>query len=102
MLLCRRSLIAVAACAVAACCGCAGIGNKSAGQPELPGAGVKEATTYEPPVPVNMVPSGELRPDPPTGWAKFNFDHLTETFKTAFGQGPNENIARLYYSQGDD
>jgi outer membrane protein assembly factor BamD (BamD/ComL family) len=98
----RPSVIAIAACFAFVCVGCAGLGGNQAGQqPGFPAAPAKDATGYEPPVPVSIVPIGEPRPEPPTGWAKFNFDHLTETFKTAIGQGPDENIARLYYSQGD-
>ena len=99
----RLSLIAIAACWLLGSSGCAGFGgNQTAGPPALPGATVKDATVYEPPVPLTAIPTGEMRPDPPTGWARFNFDHLTETFKAAVGRGPNESIARLYYSQGDN
>ena len=57
---------------------------------------------YEPPVPLATVPAGEPRPEPPSGWARFSFDHFTETFKSAVGRGANEQVARLYYSQADD
>ncbi len=97
-----RGVIGLALCWAVACAGCAAIGGKQGGEPALPGPAGKQAAVAEPPVPISTVPSGELRPDPPTGWAKFNFDHLTETFKTAIGQGPNESVARLYYSQADD
>jgi outer membrane protein assembly factor BamD (BamD/ComL family) len=76
-------------------------GNASAGQPALPAAEAKDTVTFEPPVPVTSVPVGEARPEPATGWARFNYDHFTETFKSAIGRGANESVARLYYSQGD-
>jgi outer membrane protein assembly factor BamD (BamD/ComL family) len=116
-----RSLhLVVATCWTLVYCGCAPVpagytstsifsnraqapetGNALAGQPALPAAGAKDTVTYEPPVPVTSLPAGEPRPDPATGWARFNYDHFTETFKTAIGRGPNESVARLYYSQGD-
>jgi hypothetical protein len=98
----RSVHLAIAACWTLVCGGCAGFGgNTTAGQPPLPGAGARDTITYEPPVPVTSLPVGEPRPAPATGWSRFNFDHFTETFKTAVGRGPSESVARLYYSQGD-
>ncbi len=72
----RRSLTALALSSALACSGCAGLGGNQASQsPAFPGTAANGS--YEPPVPVSIVPSGEARPEPPTGWAKFNFDHLT-------------------------
>ncbi len=99
----RSAQFALAAFSMIACSGCAGFGGKTAaGQPPLPGAEAKDTVTYEPPAPVASVPVGESRPEPATGWSRFSYDHFTETFKSAIGRGANENIARLYYSQGDD
>jgi outer membrane protein assembly factor BamD (BamD/ComL family) len=93
--------VAITATCIVLCCGCAGLGGKSAaGQPAFPGAGAEQV--YDPPAPLSSVPTGESRPEPPTGWARFTFDHFTETFKTAVGRGANESVARLYYSQADD
>jgi outer membrane protein assembly factor BamD (BamD/ComL family) len=97
----RPTCVAITATCIVLCCGCAGFGGKSAaGQPSFPGAGAEQV--YDPPAPLSSVPTGESRPEPPTGWARFTFDHFSETFKTAVGRGANESVARLYYSQADD
>ncbi len=96
-----RTRVALAVCALAICGGCA-TNRASPTGPALPGATVKDATGFEPPVPLTDVPQHEQRPDPPKGWDRYSFEHINETFKAAVGRGPNEQIARGYYAQGDD
>jgi outer membrane protein assembly factor BamD (BamD/ComL family) len=76
--------------------GCAWSHQATAQTDSVPGQPV-----YDPPVPVTQVPSGEIRPDPVTGAARYAPKNVAETMKENFGRGPNEQIARGYYAEAD-
>lgn len=87
----QRTRVVVAACLCMAWCGCASHVTKPV-----------TGQVYNPWITVEQVPTGETCSDPPSGWERFEPANLSTTFAIWTGHGPNEQIARENYRQGDE
>src|SRR5271154_799207 len=83
-----RMQVAVVAGLLAAFTGGAGLGSSASAQPQLPRVafGVDPNAPAQAPAPLTQIPTGETRPDPPTGWDRYAPSNLSATIEEAWGQ----------------